>query len=120
MSFLLAEYATEPIDVPRVTKMLLLHDVIEIDAGDTFAYDVAANIGRAERERRGAERIFGLLPEKEGARVASSVEEFEEFKTPESKYATRSIVFSRCCTTRARRAAPGAFIPWLAIRSTGG
>ena len=53
MSFLLAEYATEPIDVPRVTKMLLLHDLIEIDAGDTFAYDVAGNVGQG---RTGAAR----------------------------------------------------------------
>ena len=87
MSFLLAEYATEPIDVPRVTKMLLLHDVIEIDAGDTFAYDVAGNIGRAEREQRGAERIFGLLPEEQARELRALWEEFEEFKTAESKYA---------------------------------
>jgi len=87
MSLLLAEYATEPIDVPRVTKMLLLHDLIEIDAGDTFAYDVAGNVGRAEREQRGAERIFGLLPEEQASELRALWEEFEEFKTPESKYA---------------------------------
>jgi putative hydrolase of HD superfamily len=87
MSFLLAEYAMGPIDVPRVTKMLLLHDVIEIDAGDTFAYDVAGNVDREEREQHGAERIFGLLPEEQARELRALWEEFEEFKTPEAKYA---------------------------------
>ena len=87
MSFLLVEYATEPIDVPRVTKMLLLHDVIEIDAGDTFAYDVAGNVGREEREQRGADRIFGLLPGEQARELRALWEEFEQFKTAESKYA---------------------------------
>ncbi len=87
MSFLLAEYATEPVDVLRVVKMLLVHDLIEIDAGDTFAYDVAGNVGRAEREQHGAERIFGLLPEQQSRELRALWEEFEDFKTPESKYA---------------------------------
>jgi putative hydrolase of HD superfamily len=87
MAFLLVEYATEPIDIPRVMKMLLLHDLIEIDAGDTFAYDAAGNVGRAEREQRGAERIFGLLPEEQGRELHALWEEFEAFQTAESKYA---------------------------------
>jgi putative hydrolase of HD superfamily len=87
MSFLLAEYAAEPVDILRVIKMLLVHDLIEIDAGDTFAYDAVANIDRAEREQRGAERIFGLLPEEQGCELRALWEEFETFKTPESKYA---------------------------------
>jgi len=87
MSFLLAEYAAEPVDILRVIKMLLVHDLIEIDAGDTFAYDAVANIDRAEREQRGAERIFGLLPEEQGCELRALWEEFEAFKTPESKYA---------------------------------
>jgi len=87
MSFLLAEYATEPVDTLRVIKMLLVHDLIEIDAGDTFAYDVAGNVDRAEREQHGAERIFGLLPEEQGRELRALWEEFEGFKTPESKYA---------------------------------
>ena len=66
MSFLLTEYATAPVDILRVVKMLLVHDLIEIDAGDTFAYDVAGNVDRAEREQRCAERIFGMLPEEQG------------------------------------------------------
>jgi putative hydrolase of HD superfamily len=87
MSFLLAEYATAPVDILRVIKMLLVHDLIEIDAGDTFAYDVAGNLGRAEREQRGAERIFALLPEEQGRELRALWEEFEAFTTAESKYA---------------------------------
>lgn len=87
MSFLLAEYATAPVDILRVIKMLLVHDLIEIDAGDTFAYDVAGNVDRAEREQRCAERIFGMLPEEQGRELRALWEEFDAFKTPESKYA---------------------------------
>ncbi len=87
MSFLLAEYATTPVDNLRVIKMLLVHDLIEIDAGDTFAYDAAGNVGRAEREQRGAERIFGLLPEEQERELRALWEEFEAFKSAESKYA---------------------------------
>ena len=81
MSFLLAEYATTPVDILRVIKMLLVHDLIEIDAGDTFAYDAAGNVGRAEREQRCAERIFGLLPEEQGRELRALWEEFDAFKT---------------------------------------
>jgi putative hydrolase of HD superfamily len=87
MSFLLAEYATAPVDILRVVKMLLVHDLIEIDAGDTFAYDVAGNVDRAEREQRCAERIFGMLPEEQGRELRALWEEFDAFQTPESKYA---------------------------------
>ena len=87
MSFLLTEYATAPVDILRVIKMLLVHDLIEIDAGDTFAYDVAGNVDRAEREQRCAERIFGMLPEEQGRELRALWEEFDAFKTPESKYA---------------------------------
>jgi putative hydrolase of HD superfamily len=87
MSFLLTEYATAPVDILRVVKMLLVHDLIEIDAGDTFAYDVAGNVDRAEREQRCAERIFGMLPEEQGRELRALWEEFDAFQTPESKYA---------------------------------
>ena len=87
MSFLLTEYATAPVDILRVIKMLLVHDLIEIDAGDTFAYDVAGNADRAEREQRCADRIFGMLPEEQGRELRALWEEFDAFKTPESKYA---------------------------------
>ena len=87
MASLLAEYATTPVDVCRVMKMLLLHDLVEIDAGDAFAYDAAANAGRAEREQKCAERIFGLLPEEQGRELRGLWEEFEANATAESKYA---------------------------------
>ncbi len=87
MASLLAEYAAAPVDVCRVMKMLLVHDLVEIDAGDTFAYDAAANAGRAARELKCAERIFGMLPEEQGRELRGLWEEFEANTTTESKYA---------------------------------
>src|SRR3569832_2273800 len=62
MANLLAEYATEPVDVAKVTRMVLVHDIVEVDAGDTFAYDTAGLASKKDREQQAAERIFGLLP----------------------------------------------------------
>ena len=62
MAMILAEHANEPVDALHVLKMLLVHDIVEIDAGDTFAYDVQANQDKEAREQAAAERIFGLLP----------------------------------------------------------
>lgn len=87
MAALLAEYAPAPVDVCRVMKMLLVHDLVEIDAGDIFAYDAAGNAGRAARERQCAERIFGLLPQEQGRELRGLWEEFEAATTTESKYA---------------------------------
>ena len=87
MASLLAEYATAPVDVCRVMKMVLVHDLVEIDAGDAFAYDAAANVGREAREQQGADRIFGMLPEEQGRELRSLWEEFEANATTESKYA---------------------------------
>lgn len=87
MAALLTEYAVEPVDVTRVMKMLLVHDIVEIDAGDTFAYDVQANTDKDEREQRAAERLFGMLPEEQGRDLRQLWDEFEERETPESKYA---------------------------------
>lgn len=87
MAVLLSEYAREELDLARVVKMLLLHDVVEIDAGDTFAYDEAAHADKNERERRAAERIFNLLPDDLAGEVFALWEEFEEGETPEAKYA---------------------------------
>ena len=87
MAVLLSEYAQEELDLARVVKMLLLHDVVEIDAGDTFAYDEAAHADKNERERRAAERIFNLLPADLAGEVFALWEEFEEGETPEAKYA---------------------------------
>lgn len=87
MAMLLTEYAIEPVDVTRVMKMLLIHDIVEMDAGDVFAYDVAGNIGKEDRERVAAERIFGLLPDEQASELRDLWEEFEAQATPDSKYA---------------------------------
>jgi putative hydrolase of HD superfamily len=88
MALLLAEYAKdEGLDLFRVVKMVLLHDIVEIDAGDAFIYDVAAQAAKREREQRAAERIFGLLPEDLGAELRALWEEFEARETPEARFA---------------------------------
>jgi putative hydrolase of HD superfamily len=84
---LLAEYAPTAIDVARVIRMLLIHDIVEIDAGDTFAYDAAGYSDKAERESRAADRIFGLLPADQAAELRALWDEFEAAATPESRYA---------------------------------
>ncbi|OQW53434.1 MAG: hypothetical protein A4S09_07480 [Proteobacteria bacterium SG_bin7] len=80
----LHNYANEPVDVFRSVKMALVHDVVEIDAGDTFIYADVAN--KRELESRAAERIFGLLPEGDASEFKGLWFEFEENKTPESKF----------------------------------
>ena len=87
MAVVLAEHSAEPVDVSRVIRMLLVHDIVEIDAGDTFAYDAGANTDRAEREQRAAERIFGLLPPEQAHEVRALWEEFEAQATAESRAA---------------------------------
>jgi putative hydrolase of HD superfamily len=84
----LAEHANAPeLDVLRVLKMVILHDLVEIDAGDTFAYDTKAEAGRHEREARAADRIFGLLPPDQAREFRAIWEEFEARKTPEARFA---------------------------------
>jgi putative hydrolase of HD superfamily len=84
----LAEHANVPqLDVLRVLQMLIVHDLVEIDAGDTFAYDVAAMATQRAREEAAAERIFGLLPPDQGRHFRALWEEFEARQTPESKFA---------------------------------
>ena len=87
MAVVLTEHAAEPVDISRVVGMLLVHDVVEIDAGDTFAYDAGGNADRAERERLAAERIFGLLPAEQGRELRALWEEFERQETAESRAA---------------------------------
>lgn len=87
MAILLQEYAQEPIDVLHVVKMLLIHDLVEIDAGDTFAYDVAGHADKEEREQKAADRIFNLLPPDQADEVMALWREFEARETPESRYA---------------------------------
>ncbi len=87
MTLLLSEYANEKIDVLKTVSMLLIHDLVEIDAGDTFAYDEEAKKSQRERELRAADRIFGLLPEDQKQMFRSLWDEFEEGKTPEALFA---------------------------------
>jgi putative hydrolase of HD superfamily len=87
LAMLMAEYSAEPVDITRVLKMLLVHDVVEIDAGDTFAYDTVNLATQNEREQKAADRLFGLLPQEQGSELRSLWEEFEHRVTPEAKYA---------------------------------
>lgn len=87
MAFVLADYANEPIDVLKTIKMVLLHDVIEIDAGDTYAFDAEANKTKRERELKAADRIFSLLPKEQMEEYRGLWDEFEAMQTPESKFA---------------------------------
>lgn len=97
------EYSNQKeIDMLKVLKIILLHDIVEIYAGDTFAYDEKGNVGRLEREQDAAEKIFGLLPEDQKLEFRELWDEFEESKTPESKYAhlidTFMPIFHNYCT----------------------
>ena len=87
MAFVLADYANEKIDVLKTMKMVLLHDVVEIDAGDTYAYDTDGNRTKRERELKAADRIFGLLPEAQEKEYRGLWDEFEAMETAEAKFA---------------------------------
>ncbi len=83
----LQEYGPAGLDTPHVLELLVLHDLVEIDAGDTFAYDRAGYESKAERERVAADRIFGLLPDEQALRFRRLWDEFEAMETPESRFA---------------------------------
>jgi putative hydrolase of HD superfamily len=87
MAMLFAEYAVEPVDVSRAVQMCIIHDIVEIEAGDTFAYDVQGNTEKAERERKAADVLFSRLPSDQGAMIRSLWEEFDAMETPDAKYA---------------------------------
>ena len=87
MAVLLAEHANEKIDLLRVLKMLVVHDIVEIDAGDTFCYNDAGALTKAERENRAADRIFYLLPADQASELRDLWQEFEERATNEAKFA---------------------------------
>lgn len=87
MAYLLREYSNEPVDITRVMLMCLIHDVVEIDAGDTYAYDAEGLKTQKAREEAAKERIYSLLPEDQKKELAAVFDEFEESKTPESKFA---------------------------------
>ena len=87
MAYLLREYSNEPVDITRVMLMCLIHDVVDIDAGDTYAYDEEGKKTQKAREEAAKERIYSLLPEDQKEELAAIFDEFEESKTPESKFA---------------------------------
>ncbi len=87
MTIVLAEHSNEPIDVLKVIKMVLIHDVVEIDAGDIFIYDENKSHSNTEEERAAANRIFGLLPKRQSDELISIWEEFEAGETKEAKFA---------------------------------
>lgn len=87
MCILLKEYANEKIDVLKTVTMVLIHDVVELDAGDTYAYDVEGNETKRQREVAAAERIFGILPVDQQKYFRDLWEEFEEGKTAEARFA---------------------------------
>ena len=87
MAVLLQEYSNEEVDIARVVPMVLIHDLVEIDAGDTYAYDEAGAADKRERETKAADRIFALLPEDQGSWFRALWEEFEACETAEAKFA---------------------------------
>ncbi|MBL0739193.1 HD domain-containing protein [Flavobacterium sp. GN10] len=87
MAIVLAEHSNEPIDILKVVKMVLIHDIVEIDAGDVFIYDTVKSHDNTDEERLAANRIFGLLPEKQAEEFISIWEEFEAGETNEAKFA---------------------------------
>lgn len=87
MTFLLSEYANEDIDVLHTMQMVLIHDIVEIDAGDTFAYDYESQKTQADREMAAAKRLFGILPEDQGKKLMDLWLEFEAYQTPEACFA---------------------------------
>lgn len=87
MALVLAEHSNEPVDILKVIKMLLIHDIVEIDAGDTFIYDTQKDHSNTDEERLAANRIFGLLPGKQARELIAIWEEFEAGETKEAKFA---------------------------------
>ncbi|WP_019276518.1 HD domain-containing protein [Vibrio coralliilyticus] len=86
MAILMEEHANEPVDIARVVKMLLLHDIVEIDAGDTFVYDVAASAVQEEKELVAAQRLFAMLPEEQGKELLELWLEFERAESADAKF----------------------------------
>ena len=86
-ALVLAEHSAAPVDVGHVLRLALVHDIVEIDAGDTFFYDAVGTLDKAEREQRAAERIFGLLPLDQAAEMRALWDEFEARATAEARLA---------------------------------
>lgn len=101
MTLILGEYANEPIDKFRTMSMLLVHDLIEIYSGDTFAYDEEAKLDQAKRELEAADRLFAMLPEDQAKEMRGLWEEFEARQTPEAKFARTMDNFQPTMLNRA-------------------
>lgn len=86
-AMIFAPYADKEVNLSRVLQMVTLHDIIEIDAGDTFAYDAKANRDKAAREQKAADRIFGMLPQEQGSAFRALWEEFDAMETPDAQFA---------------------------------
>ena len=86
-ALVLAEYADEPVETGKVVRLLLIHDIVEIDAGDTFAFDTVGKQSQAAREDAAAARLFGLLPERQAREMLALWAEFEARATPEARFA---------------------------------
>ncbi len=87
MAMLFTEYAIEPVDIGRVVQMCVVHDLVEIIAGDTFAYDAEGNMDKEDREKAAADRLFSEIPEEQGKLLRSFWEEFDAMETADAKYA---------------------------------
>lgn len=87
MAIILSEYSNEPIDLLKTVTMILMHDVVEIDAGDTYAYDEQGKKTQREREENAANRLYGMLPDEQREKFRGLFEEFEARQTPEAKFA---------------------------------
>ncbi|MCI6653865.1 MAG: HD domain-containing protein [Clostridium sp.] len=87
MAYLLKEYSNEPVDIGKVMLMCLIHDIVEIDAGDTYAYDAENLKTQKAREDAAKERIFSILPEEQKEELIKLFDEFEAYETAESKFA---------------------------------
>lgn len=87
MAMLFSEYAVAPVDIGRVVQMCVVHDLVEVYAGDTFAYDEAGNADKEAREKAAADKLFAMLPEEQGRLIRSLWEEFDAMETADAKYA---------------------------------
>ena len=87
MAYLLREYSNEPVDIAKTMIMCLIHDIVEIDAGDTYAYDEEGKKSQKEREEKAKKRLFSMLPEDQGKDLSGIFEEFEAGETPEARFA---------------------------------
>ena len=87
MAMLFSEYAPEPVDIGRAVRMCVVHDLVEIEAGDTFAYDTTGNMSKAEREKEAADKLFTSLPDDQGKMIRSLWQEFDAMETADAKYA---------------------------------